>query len=70
MRQIGVLVLRRHVKPEVSGAEALRDFALRRSQPGTSTPKVRVGGDLKKEGQRCSSSFLSAELKKECCRIG
>ena len=61
-----MLVLRRHVKPEVPGAESPRDFALRISQPGTRTPKVRVGGDLKKEGQRCSISFLSAELKKEC----
>ena len=45
-----MLVLRRHVKPEVPGAESPRDFALRISQPGTRTPKVRVGEDLKKEG--------------------
>ena len=29
-----------------------------------------MGGGLKKESQRCSSSFLSAELKKECRRVG
>lgn len=52
-----MLILRRHVKPEVPGAESPRDFALRISQPDTRTPKVRVGGDLKKEGQRLRYFF-------------
>ena len=62
MWQIGVLILRRHVKPKVPGADVLRDSrwaqaCLVREHPG-------VGGWGPEKDPTGTVTFLSAELKK------